>query len=772
MSDTSDLEQRLARFVEHHVLTGSSLSVESLCEDRPELVPRLLALVERYLALTASMDGGSSSAPTTTFAGPLPQFEGFQTIERIGAGGMGEVYKLRDRRLNRIVAAKVMRPQADGRRAAEDASGFLDEARALALFSDRRIVQIFEVRPDADPPVIIMEFVEGFELGRLGPSLEFQHRARVMAEICEAVHHAHGLGLTHRDLKPSNVMLDAQLTPRILDFGLSGGDPQSGHLKGTLPYIAPEQLDPGRPIDARTDVYALGAILYELICGIAPFATLDGTALLAAIRRGQPRLPIEIDARVLEPLQAIALAAMEADPSRRYQTAQEMAADLRRFLDGRPVLARPSIYASTLATRTRPHLSEIHEWLRLRLIYRHEAERLQDAYNALDKREDDWIVETRTLSYPQISLYLGAFLLLCGSLFYFVAARWYQAVDGIMFPFLVLGLPFIGLNVAAHWLYQREHKAVAVAFYLGAVALLPLFLLIAFYESHVLVEPEGTPGQLFTEVSNHQLQITTAAAAVWCGWLSLRTRTIALSTVFNVIVLLLTLAILSDFGLRDWFDNMWWDRLALHLFPLVAAYAVIGVTAERTDRTWLSRPSYTAGAVMLVIVLELLALQGKAFERLGFSLAALQPRGVTDPELLDTVVAMTINGILFYAVASALHRRPSDQVRAAARFLFLIAPFAIIQPLGWLIKTDEYSHRLDWLYAGAALAVMMLSHPRQRKSFYYAGVLNLGTALFLVARHREWFDRPSWAVTLIAAGLAALGAGLLLDRRERRLRVP
>jgi hypothetical protein len=592
-----------------------------------------------------------------------------------------------------------------------------------------------------------------------------------MAEICEALHHAHGLGLTHRDLKPSNVMLDSQLTPRILDFGLSSGDPQSGHLKGTPPYIAPEQLDPGRPIDARTDVYALGAILYELLCGLAPFSPLEGPLLIEAIRRGHPRLPIEIDARVPEPLQAIALAAMEADPSRRYQSALDMAADLRRFLDRRPVLARPSMYASTLTTRTRPHLSDIQEWLRLRLIYPHEAERLHEAYRALETREDDWIVESRTLSYPQIALYFGAFLLVCGSLFYFVAARWYEAVDGVVRPFAVLGLPFIGLNLAAHWLYQREHKAVAVAFYLGAVALLPLFLLIVFHETNVLVVQEGTPGELFAEVSNRQLQITTATAAVWCGWLSLRTRTMALSTVFNVLVLLLTLAIVSDFGLRDWLENGHWDRLALHLFPLVAAYGAIGAAAERTDRTWLSRPAYTGSAVMLVIVLELLALHGKAFERLGLSLGALQSATVSDRTLLDTIAAMTVNGVVFYLVASALDRRRSDPVRVAARFLFTIAPFAIIQPLGWLVKTAEYPERLDWLYATAACVVMLLSHPRQRRSFYYAGVLNLGSALYLIAARREWFDRPAWAVTLIAAGLAALGAGLVLHRRER-LRIP
>ena len=513
-------------------------------------------------------------------------------------------------------------------------------------------------------------------------------------------------------------------------------------------------------------MYGLGAILYELLAGAAPFAPLDGAPLVAAIRRGHPRLPIELDPHVPEPLQAIALTAMEVDPAHRYQSALDMAADLRRFLDGRPVLARPSIYASTLATRTRPHLSEIQEWLRLRLIYPHEAERLHDAYRALDRREDDWIVESRALSYPQIALYLGAFLLVCGSLFYFVAARWHRAVDGIAQPFAVLGLPFIGLNVAAHWLYQREHKVVAIAFYLGAVALLPLFLLILFYETNVLVVPEGTPGQLFTEVSNHQLQITTAAATLWCGWLSLRTRTMALGTVFTVLVLLLALAIVTDFGLRDWVENGRWDRLALHLVPLVLAYASIGRAADRSARPWLSRPAYSAGAITLVVVLELLALNGKAFEHLRLSLAALQPPQVSDPQLLDTVAAMTINGVVFYAAAAALDRRRSESLRAAARILFTIAPFAIIQPVGWLVKTGEYPRHVDWLYAAAACSVMLLSERRQRRSFYYAGVLNLGTALYFVASHYRWFDRPAWAVTLIAAGLAALGAGFLLHRRQ------
>lgn len=259
---SEDLEARLARFVEHHVLKGERLAVDVLCADRPELSAPLGALIQRYLSLTASLEGeavAQAVSPALRVEGPRPEraaqprVEGFETIERIGAGGMGEVFKLRDLRLNRVVAAKVIRATRDGEwRARLD--GFVREARNLALFKDRRIVQIYEVRLDADPPVIIMEHVEGFELGRLGPSLEYAQRARILVEICDAIHHAHTLGLQHRDLKPSNIMLDATLSARILDFGLSSNDPASGHFLGTLPYVAPEQLDRTQVIDARTDV--------------------------------------------------------------------------------------------------------------------------------------------------------------------------------------------------------------------------------------------------------------------------------------------------------------------------------------------------------------------------------------------------------------------------------------------------------------------------------------------------------------------------------------
>ena len=770
MTGSDDLEGRLAFLVEHHDRHGALPPLEAVIADRPDLAAALGALVQQYLALSSELDTGPigpGAAPAPAQADAMPVIKGFRTVERLGSGGMGDVYKLQDLTLDRVVAAKVLhRAQADATRLGE----LLREAKSMALFSDPRIVRIFELRADTDPPVIIMEHVEGFELGRVGPSLEFRQRAKVVKEIADAIHHAHALGLQHRDLKPSNIMLDGELRPKILDFGLSDGDPTSGHLRGTPAYVAPEQLDPRQPIDARTDVYALGVIFYELLCGTLPYGGTDTRGLLDAIGRGRLRLPVEVDARVPEPLQAVALKAMELDPRDRYQTARDVSLDIGRFLDGLPVTARPTQYASTLEARVRPHLDEVAEWRRLKLIYPHEAERLQSAYRQLEAREDDWIVASRALTPSQISLYLGAFLLLAGSLFYFAAHQIYEAASGTLEPYLTLGLPFLGLNVAGRWLYRRGHQAVGVAFYLGGVGLLPLFLLIWLDEMGWWAAGPEPVGQLFAggEVSNRQLQITAAAACAWSAWLAFRTRTAALSTVSTILLLVLALAVLGDFGLRSWFEEGEFDLLALHLGPLVVAYAAIGVALERRGSPWFARPLYVGAALTFLAVLDLLALQGETFRYLGVSLARLNPQGVSDPLFIDAVSALTLNGMAFYLAAELTERRGTDAMSAAGQLLFVLSPFSMLEPLASLVGTGEYSLRFDWFYLALSLGIAVLSYRRQRRSFYYAGLINTGFALYFVAEHNEWFDRPAWAIAVVATGLLALLAGFLLDARRRR----
>ncbi len=758
------LADLLARYVEHREATGDRLSAERLCGAETDLVGPLAAAIERYERLDEELVGEVTSAEPR----PLPQFEGFRTVERLGAGGMGEVYKLEDLRLGRTVAAKVIRGDGGLDPTLDD---FLREASTLALFQDRRIVQIHEFRPDAEPPVLIMEHVEGFHLDEVAASLEYGQRARILAEICEAIEHAHRLGLQHRDLKPANILLDARLEPHVLDFGLSRGEPGQGHGVGTLPYLAPEQLDPQCPIDARADVYALGVIAYELLCGAVPYAADDDEVAIAAIRTGRPRLPVEVEPTVPEPLQAIALKAMERHPVDRYPSAREMARELRRFVAGRPVLARPTLYSSALERRTIPHLEQVEEWLALKLIYPSEAQRLRREYHRLSRREDDWIVESRQLSYAQVALYVGAFVLACGGLLFFAAHRFFDAVDGVALPLLALGLPFAGLNGAAWTLYRREHRAAAVAFALGGVLLLPLLVMILLTEAQLGSVAADTPGQLFgVTLSNSQLQVAAVLTAAWACLLAWKTRTSALASVFTASAALLWLAALTDLGLGDWVREGRWDLLSFHLLPLVPFLGVGGRVTEVRGLTWFGRPLVLGCAVVFVLALELLALQGRQLDYLGLSLAGLQSESVASPLLLDTLAAMTVNGVLIYLAGALLERYGGEPTGPATWLLLTLAPFAILEPIAWLCATGEYAHGYDVLYLALSLGITVLSQRQQRRAFFFAGLANTGTALLLLSHHREWFDRPWWAVLVITTGILALALGLLLDLWARVLR--
>jgi hypothetical protein len=220
--------------------------------------------------------------------------------------------------------------------------------------------------------------------------------------------------------------------------------------------------------------------------------------------------------------------------------------------------------------------------------------------------------------------------------------------------------------------------------------------------------------------------------------------------------------------LRDWIDEGRFDALALRLSPMIAVYGAAGWLAERRQRSWFAGPLYLGGALTAITVLDLLALNGRLAHLVGVSLQSVQPPNVSNAVLIDTLYALTLNGVAFYLMGLAIERRGTAAMTPASVVLFTIAPFSMLEPLAYLSETQEYWPRLDWLYLTLAVAIAVLSHQRQRRSFYYAGLINAGLALYLIADRRQWFDRPSWAVAVIAAGLAALVIGFLLDAAKRK----
>jgi serine/threonine protein kinase len=268
---------------------------------------------------------------------------GYEILEKLGQGGMGIVYKARQVQLNRLVALKMM---LTGVHAGQEAlARFRIEAQSIARLDHPNIVRIYDFGEHEGLSYFSMELISGGSLARMmvGQPWTAAAAAHLIQTLALAIHHAHQHNVIHRDLKPSNVLLKADGTPKITDFGLakrldSSTDLTStGQILGTARYMAPEQAaGDTRAIGPATDVHALGAILYELLTGRPAF---DGHTLLETleqVRSYEPISPMLVRPEVSAGLEAVCMRCLRKDPARRYGTAEALAEELQSLLDGGP----------------------------------------------------------------------------------------------------------------------------------------------------------------------------------------------------------------------------------------------------------------------------------------------------------------------------------------------------------------------------------------------------------------------------------------------------
>jgi tetratricopeptide (TPR) repeat protein len=357
MADQETIRQLLEEIME------SGKSPEEVCKDHPELLEevqrrwdelRVVDLQIQNLFPTPSIRSGSGAdrkKRPISMSGELPRIPGYEVQSTLGAGGMGIVYKARHLTLNRSVAIKML--IAGVYASPVELERFKREAESIATLCHPNIVQVFDAGEWDGRPYFVMEFMEGGTLAKelAGTPRAAMTAARDVKTLAGAVELAHNAGIVHRDLKPANILLSNDGTLKIADFGIARrSDATSdgtmltltGLRLGTPSYMAPEQAAGSKAAFANAvDVYALGAILYEMLTGRPPFRGDTPLETERQVMFDEPVAPIRLNPRTPRDLQTICLKALQKDASRRYPSARELADDLDRFTRCVPILARP-----------------------------------------------------------------------------------------------------------------------------------------------------------------------------------------------------------------------------------------------------------------------------------------------------------------------------------------------------------------------------------------------------------------------------------------------
>ncbi len=364
LADTSDprVQDLLAEY-QASVTAGQPLSLGELLARHPDVEPEVATAVsgvlrnqETLAVKPAPTDGGPASQLTLeapeavltacAFAGA--RFGDYELIEEIARGGMGVVFKAHQKSIGRIVALKMILSGTFA--SAEQVRRFHFEAEEAGRLDHPHIVPIFQIGEHQGQHYFSMKLVEGGCLNQHGGRFRSDARqaVRLITTVARAVHHAHQRGVLHRDLKPGNVLLDSNGDPHVTDFGLakhlgkSDSDTQSGAILGTPSYMAPEQAAARKDLSTAVDVYAIGAILYELLTGRPPFQAENPLETVIQVLEREPDCPRRLNPAIDQDLKTICLKCLEKEPARRYPSAEELALDLDRWLQGEPIRARPT----------------------------------------------------------------------------------------------------------------------------------------------------------------------------------------------------------------------------------------------------------------------------------------------------------------------------------------------------------------------------------------------------------------------------------------------
>ncbi len=767
---------------------GGEIDVETYCCLHPQYAA-LRPEIETIDHLEELLDRAGQGVPALSGEALPDKLSGHKILREIGSGGMGRVLLGVDEALGRTVAIKVLNARYLDNAAVR--TRFMQEARAMARLSHPNIVHIYNLGQPEEIPHFVMEYVEGTSLTEAARALTLEQKVEMMHKVVLAVDFLHQHQVVHRDLKPGNIRVGPDLEPKVLDFGLARqtGSEQhltlAGEIMGTPEYFSPEQARADESLDARSDVFSMGIIFYQLLTGVLPFRADCLPSQVRVICEQDPVLPRRINSIVPGELQNICLKALEKEPASRYQTAREMAEDLAHYLAGEPVLASPPSYSRMMAGKIDQHLRDLEGWRQDRILSPYEYDSFRKLYDRLIDREDAWILEARRLSLSQVSLYLGAWVLIVGAmlivLFHF--DRLSEPASLLLSAAAALPTAWIGIRC---WKLGRFR--IAIAYLLAFCLLLPITMLIAMGKWHLLAGfTQGKESlELIAQFSatrlptNAQLLCAILLSLPAYLWLRRFTKASVFSLVFAVMGALLPLVALACMGAIDWFPDEA-RRFYLRLIPVALLFFALAVIIERRNRPADSRYFYP-----IAVFFTFLALSGEAAQDRHLSewLARAVPRTGGQPEYF-----FIFNAVVYLALQSFSERFGSAQMRTVAKVFRFVIPGHVLTSLlllqwnasdfwgnGRAPLWPSEARFFEIVLPSAACLFIFGSIPKQMKNFLASGLVFL--AIGIVRLQQDLFrNHVAWPSALLFLGLLLMYVAanytpvkLTLSRWLRRFR--
>jgi len=697
-------------------------------------------------------------ALTSELEDPSPKLPGFRIERKLGQGGLGVVYEAHDEKLNRRVAIKVLRQRAD----AQVRKRILDEARNTAALGDSAVVTIFSVLDEADPPAIVMEFIEGFSIDRFAAQLNFEQKARLLKEIARGLSVAHARGLVHRDLKPDNVLVGPDLRPRMLDFGLAlsfeEASRQNRGFEGTPLYASPEQAL-GRPLSAASDVFSFGSLMFKVLTGKAPFAGESISHVLEAIVSTAPPFLREVAVGVPEDLQAICLACLAWNPADRPDAAQ-VAVELGRYLVGEPVRLKPRLYDDLLRRTISEHSTQAHAWESQGIISRDERDALQIIHRRLLADEDHWIIDARRITPLQTILSASTWLTVVAT-----GLTVWMLRDDLVAPWRWL-LPLFFTTVlllAGHYARRAKENLAAATFLAGgALAIAPATLALLAEMGWLATVPAGVT-QLFAGTFTNQ-QVLAASLIAFCVSVFALWRLQMTGFAWTTA----TLGAMSYISLLlpfNWLEQKP-EIMALWCLPL-GAFESLALALERAGRVRWTLPFHLVALGAIAIGLDVISVKGPTLKMLGI----ISEHWSYFDANRQTAFSIVLNGIIFLALMLLCERSRSLDLRRASKWLEVLAILHTISALfqNALVHREDVYVRYDvWIYLAAALFFAVLAPFRSRWRMLVGGLIACGLGSYLLVDLNLVARQPFIIGLGIVGIVVALGAFAYVRRGARR----